>query len=408
MSSLSKTKYIVLVPDGMADMPIAELDGRSPLDVAETPVMDRMASAGTIGLARTVPEGLDPGSDVANLAIMGYSAKEVYTGRAPLEAASMGIRLGAHDVAFRLNLVTLDSNYTVMADHSADHITSDEAEELIAAIEPDAESLGMSVIPGVSYRNLLLWKKGPVGCVTHAPHDFPGDEIYRRLPTGEGASVLLRMIVKSWKLFENHPVNRRRIERCQGPANSVWPWGQGKAPRMKTVQERFGITGSVVAAVDLIKGIGIYAGLEPIAVPGATGYLDTNYAGKVSAALEALRTKDFVFLHVEAPDEASHSGQSDLKQKAIQDFDAKVAGPILDGLDAFPSWRLLLMPDHHTPVAVRTHTADPVPFIMLDSEEWRNGDKQVSRPFTEETAAAADQQVRDAVTLIEDLLRTSG
>lgn len=404
MSSDSKAKYVILVPDGMADLPIFELGERTPLEAARTPWMDRMASVGTVGLTCTIPDDMDPGSDVANLSIMGYAPGEVYTGRAPLEAASMGVELEERDVAFRLNLVTLTNNYTVMADHSADHITNVEARELMAALRPFAEAMGMCLAPGVSYRNLLVWKNGPTGCTTHAPHDFPGEPVDRRMPTGPGSSQLLRMIIRSWKLFENHPVNESRIRRGQSPANSVWPWGQGRRPRMKTLNERFGITGSVVAAVDLIKGIGMYAGLHAIEVPGATGYLDTNYLGKVEAALKVLETQDFVFLHVEAPDEASHSGQLDLKQKAIEDFDEKVAGPMLAGLAAHARWRILLMPDHATPVQLRTHTSDPIPFILLDSAKWNNSDSSASRGFSEETAKRTGTMVEKAPRLMEMLL----
>ena len=408
MSLESKTKYVILVPDGMGDLPVPALADRTPLEAAHSPWMDRMASAGKIGLTCTIPDGMDTGSDVANLSIVGYSPLEVYTGRAPLEAASMGIELGDNDVAFRLNLVTLSENYTVMEDHSADHITNAEARELIAAIRPFAETLGMSLTPGVSYRNLLVWKNGPDGMKTHPPHDFPGEALDARLPSGPGAAELLRIITKSWKLFEEHPVNQSRVRRGQAPANSVWPWGQGKRPRMKTFRERFGLTGSVVAAVDLIKGIGKCAGLEAIEVPGATGYLDTNYAGKVSAALEALRSQDFVFLHVEAPDEASHSGQLDLKRKAIEDFDEKVVGPMLKGLENHSHWRVLLMPDHATPVGTRTHSADPIPFILLDSSEWSESPSEATRLFSEKTAKDSGLLVENAPQLIEMLLAEAG
>jgi 2,3-bisphosphoglycerate-independent phosphoglycerate mutase len=404
MSSDSNVKYIVLVPDGMADGPVAELGGMTPVKSAKTPWMDRMSAAGDVGLTRTIPEGMEPGSDVANLSIMGYSPREVYTGRAPFEAASMGVYLHPNDLAFRLNFVTLERNYTLMADHSADHISTPEAQELIAYLSPEFEDLGLAIYHGVSYRNLMVWRDGPDGCVTHAPHDFPGHPVDRRFPTGPGADVLIRLILKSWKLLEEHPVNRRRIKRCQGPANSVWPWGQGRPPRIKSYQERFGITGAVVAAVDLIRGIGKCAGLESVDVTGATGYLDTNYQGKVDAALKALDGMDFVFLHVEAPDEASHSGQLDLKIKAIEDFDEKVAGPLLSGLNKFPRWRLLLMPDHHTPISTRVHSADPVPFILLDSEKWKPSGKKSGAGFSEEAAAATGKVIDDTTKMVEILL----
>jgi len=404
MSSDSKTKFLILVPDGMADSPSPDLAGGTPLQAAKTPWMDKMASCGAIGLTHTVPPGMQPGSDVANLSIMGYSPYEVYTGRAPFEAASMGIWLGPNDLAFRLNLVTLERNFTMMADHSADHISTAEAREITASIAPMIEDLGLNVFPGVSYRNLLVWKNGPEGCITHPPHDFPGEPISLYFPSGQGADLLMRMIVNSWKILENHPVNQRRKNRCQGPANSVWPWGQGKPPRLKTLKERFGISGSVVAAVDLVRGIGAYAGLDAIDVPGATGYLDTNYAGKVQAALESLKEKDFVFLHVEAPDEAAHSGQRDLKIKAIEDFDEKVLAPLLEGLEPFAKWRILLMPDHQTPVTTRVHTAGPVPFILLDSDQWDTRAMEPVNVFCEEVAQSSGKMIDEASTMIELLL----
>jgi len=404
MSSDSETKYVILVPDGMADSSGPDVQEETPLEMATTPWMDKMASAGVVGVARTVPEGMSPGSDVANLSIMGYSPTEVYTGRAPFEAASMGIRLRPTDLAFRLNLVRLERNFTVMADHSADHISTAEAHEIISSLAPVVESFGLTVVPGVSYRNLLVWPDGPKGCVTHPPHDFPGETLTQRLPVGECADVLLRLIVKSWKLLENHPVNQRRAARCQGPANSVWPWGQGTPPDIRTLTQRFGITGSVVAAVDLVRGIGKYAGLEVIDVPGATGYLDTNYQGKVRAALDSLRHKDFVFLHVEAPDEAGHSGQRDLKVKAIDDFDEKVVGPVLAGLSAFPKWRVLLMPDHRTPTSTRIHSAEPVPFLLMDSAEWEASGQRVTKSFSEKTAEASGTSIDDASKMIKLLL----
>lgn len=401
MSSDSKTKYLILVPDGMADS--LDQGGDTPLKDSKKPCMDRVASAGSMGLTWTVPEQMDPGSDVANLSLMGYSPADVYTGRAPFEAASMGVELGPDDLAFRMNLVTLDRNFTLMADHSADHISTPEAREIVASLAPYIEAMGMTVVPGVSYRNLLVWENGPEGCITHAPHDFPGEPVAARFPSGNGASTLLQLIIKSWRLLVEHPVNQRRKQRCQGAANSVWPWGQGKPPKMRTLRDRFGIEGCVVAAVDLVRGIGKYAGLRIVDVPGATGYLDTNYQGKVDAALESLKEGDFVFLHVEAPDEAGHSGQRDLKIKAIEDFDEKVVGPVLKGLEAFDRWRLIIVPDHQTPVATRVHTKGPVPFILLDSKDW-NPTREASVIFSEEAAAAAGKTVPDASKLLEMLL----
>ncbi len=404
MSSDSKTKYLILVPDGMADS-FEEQGGQlTCLEESKTPWMDRMAAAGIIGVTATIPEGMTPASDIANLSIMGYDPREVYSGRAPLEAASMGVFLRQRDLAFRLNLVTLDRNFTVMADHSADHISTPEARELIGTLGPEIESLGFSVTPGVSYRHLLIWENGPDGVLTHPPHDFPGQPIASKFPTGPGADKLIRLIIKSWKILDKHPVNLRRVKRCQGPANSVWPWGQGKPPLLKTLKERYGISGSVVAAVDLIKGLGKYAGLEIVNVQGATGYLDTNYHGKAQATIEELKRKDFVFLHVEAPDEAGHSGQKDLKVKAIEDFDEKIINPIMEGLKQFDSWRILIMPDHQTPVTTRVHERGKVPFLLLDSESWNKFSGEPSFSFTEKTALSSGHDVPKASKMIEILL----
>lgn len=406
MSLDSNTKYLILVPDGMADAVNGEVEESTPLAVATTPWMDKMAACGTIGMTNTIPEEMEPASDVANLSILGYSPLEVYSGRAPFEAASMGIWLGPHDLAFRLNLVTLERNFTMMSDHSADHIATEEAREIINSLGPMVEDMGLAVHAGVSYRNLLVWRNGPEGLLTHPPHNFPGQSVAAHFPSGQGSDVLLRLIIKSWKLLENHPVNVRRKNRCQGVANSVWPWGQGKPPHMSTLTERFGIGGSVVAAVDLVRGIGAYAGLDSIQVPGATGYLDTNYEGKAHAALDALKERDFVYVHVEAPDEASHSGQRDLKIKAIQDFDEKLVGTILEGLGGFPHWRILVMPDHQTPVATRVHSRGPVPFILLDSEEWRAGVKDQPPVFSERAAMGSEIVVPQACRMMEFLLGT--
>ncbi|MGD9817539.1 MAG: cofactor-independent phosphoglycerate mutase [Desulfomonilaceae bacterium] len=404
MSSDSKTKYLILVPDGMADSCEEQGGLLTCLEESKTPWMDRMAAAGIIGVTTTIPEGMTPASDIANLSIMGYDPREVYSGRAPLEAASMGVFLRQRDLAFRLNLVTLDRNFTVMADHSADHISTPEARELIGTLGPEIESLGFSVTPGVSYRHLLIWENGPDGILTHPPHDFPGQPIASKFPTGPGADKLIRLIIKSWKILDKHPVNLRRVKRCQGPANSVWPWGQGKPPLLKTLKERYGISGSVVAAVDLIKGLGKYAGLEIVNVQGATGYLDTNYHGKAQATIEELKRKDFVFLHVEAPDEAGHSGQKDLKVKAIEDFDEKIITPIMEGLKQFDSWRILIMPDHQTPVTTRVHERGKVPFLLLDSESWKKFSGESSFSFTERTALSSGHDVPEASKMIEILL----
>lgn len=363
-------KYVVLLGDGMSDEPLEALGGKTPLQAAHTPNMDLMARRGCMGLARTVPDGYPPGSDVANLSVFGYNPADCYTGRSPLEAASIGVELGPADVAFRLNLVTLKAHATTlyMEDFSADHISTEEAAVLIRLLQDELGGEEFQFHTGVGYRHLMVWRGGRDRFATVPPHDITGKSILEYLPQGEGADRLMNIMNSSQMLFHNHPVNKARIEQGQLPATSIWLWGHGKAPVMETYRQRFGLSGAVISAVDLIRGIGIYAGLDIIKVPGATGYIDTNYLGKAEAALEALKTRDFVFVHVEAPDEASHSGRLDHKIKAIEDFDRLVVGTVLEGIGKFGSYRILCTPDHPTPVRLMTHTPDPVPFIIYGGE----------------------------------------
>ncbi|SEA66233.1 phosphoglycerate mutase [Desulfuromusa kysingii] len=364
-------KYIILLGDGMADEPIAELGGKTPLEVAHTPNMDRLAQTGIIGLAATVPEGYPPGSDVANLSVFGYDPADCYTGRSPLEAASMGVDLGPDDVAFRLNFVWLEAHYgkLYMGDFSAGHISTDEASVLIATLQDELGGDQFNFYPGVSYRHLMVWKNGKDALSFTPPHDISTYSIEDHLPQGDGADVLQDLTNSAQMLLNIHPVNNQRIAENKLPANSVWFWGHGRKPVMETYQQRYGLTGSVISAVDLIKGIGINAGLEIIEVPGATGYLDTNYRGKGEYAVAALKDKDFVYVHVEAPDEAGHGGLLQEKIKAIESFDRDVVGTVLDNIDAIGDCRILIAPDHPTPVEKRTHTSDPVPYILFDSRQ---------------------------------------
>jgi 2,3-bisphosphoglycerate-independent phosphoglycerate mutase len=362
-------KYIVLLGDGMADEPIEELGGKTPLAHARTPRMDALAKAGRIGMAHTVPAGFHPGSDVANLSVFGYDPADCYSGRSPLEAASMGVELGPQDVAFRLNLVNLvpHGGKLYMGDFSAGHIPTEEARELIAALQEECGGEEFSFHPGVSYRHLMVWHGGRDQLEFTPPHDLAMQPVDGHLPRGDGAEALLKLMTDSQILFHHHPINESREKRGLLTANSIWLWGHGRAPHMRPLSETFGITGAVISAVDLIKGIGIYAGLDIINVPGATGYLDTNFRGKAEYALEALRTRDFVYLHVEVPDEAAHSGSLEDKIKAIEAFDELVVGTVLDGIGALGDYRILLLPDHPTPVRRMTHTHDPVPFVLYGS-----------------------------------------
>lgn len=362
-------KYIVLLGDGMADEPLEELGGLTPLQKAHTPNMDRLARAGEVGMAETVPDNFHPGSDVANLSVFGYDPNECYSGRSPLEAISMGVELGPDDVSFRLNLVHLVAHFgkLYMGDFSAGHIDSEAAGQLIATLQQELGDEQFTFYPGVSYRHLLVWKNGRHDLQLHPPHDITSQCVMDYLPQGDGADQLIYLTNSAQMVLANHPVNKQRIDAGQLPANSIWLWGQGKAPQMKPYAVKFGLSGAVISAVDLIKGIGLYAGLDIINVPGATGYLDTNYRGKAEAALRALQNKDFVYLHVEAPDEAAHGGLLKEKIQAIEDFDREVVGRVVAGLAELGDHRILVLPDHPTPVSRMTHTADPVPYILYDS-----------------------------------------
>ncbi|HOU36554.1 MAG TPA: cofactor-independent phosphoglycerate mutase [Candidatus Omnitrophota bacterium] len=360
-------KYIVLVPDGMADYPVEELDGRTPLEAARTPNMDYIARHGILGQARTVPEGMTPASDVANMAILGCDPRKYYSGRGPLEAANMGIALGPDDVAFRCNLVTVAEG--LMKDYSAGHISSGEAEVLIKAVDKGLGSDAFRFYPGISYRHLLLAKSGALqgleSVVCKAPHDILGQEISKNLPGGKNSELLIRLMDASKAILEKQEVNQVRLDLKENPANMIWLWGQGKKPVMPDFKEKYGLTGSVISAVDLIKGLGLILGLDVIDVPGATGYYDTDYEGKANAAINSLKRHDFVFVHVEAPDEAGHNGDLREKITAIERFDQLVVGKVLEAFKGHDNYRILVMPDHATPVKVRTHTADTVLFGMF-------------------------------------------
>ncbi len=394
-----KIKYVVLLGDGMADRPLRELDGRTPLQVARTPNMDRLARGGEIGLVKTVPDGFSPGSDVANLAVLGYSPVRYFTGRAPLEAASMGVTIQASDVAFRCNLVTLEEER--MIDFSAGHITTREAKELIDAVHRELSDEQVSFYPGVSYRHLMVWRKGKNKMVCTPPHDITGMKIREYLPSKQGSEFLRDLMLRSRAVLLNHPVNRERIRQGKRPGNSIWLWGQGRRPLLPTFRDLYGLEGAVISAVDLIKGIGIYAGLVPIPVPGATGFFDTNYHGKALAALDALSGKDFVYVHVEAADEAGHIGDIREKIRAIENFDEKVVGFILKGLEEFEVYRILLLPDHPTPIELKTHSADMSPYVIYDNRNVRNS----CRVFDEEEARRSGVVLEEGHKMMDRFIR---
>jgi 2,3-bisphosphoglycerate-independent phosphoglycerate mutase len=400
-------KYLVLIGDGMADRPLQELGGKTPLMAARTPNMDALAQRGEVGLARTIPSGLPKGSEIANLSIFGYDPKRYYTGRGPLEAASIGVKLGPEDVAFRLNLVTLGviGGSVIMEDYSAGHISTEEGKTIIQALEKELGDSVFHFYSGVSYRHLLVWR-GQVEKIekieTTPPHDITEQEIGAYLPRGEDAQVLIKLMTDTQILLKSHPVNQTRQQEGKREANATWPWGQGKAPQMPSFAERFGLTGGVISAVDLIKGIGIYAGLEVIPVPGATGYLDTNYQGKAEYGLRVVEKDDFVYIHVEAPDEASHNGDLKAKIAAIEAFDEKVVGTIVKGMENKDDHRIMVLPDHPTPIELRTHTDDPVPFVIYDSTQKRSSGAE---GFNEAEASKSGIVIDEGYELMERFVR---
>jgi len=401
-------KYVIIVGDGMADYPVKSLGGRTPLMVARTPHMDWMAKQGEIGLVRTIPDGFNPGSEIANLSIFGYNPIRYYTGRGPLEAASLGVKLAADDIAFRCNLVTLkfQGNKIVMEDFSAGHITNEEAKKVIIDLNKEMATNEIRFYAGVSYRHLMVLRNGAAKFSNlekleiTPPHDLIGKEISAFLP--QMREPVLTLMKESQRLLKNHPVNQAREAKGLPPANSIWLWGQGPSPKMITLKERFGMDGYVISAVHLIKGIGILAGLEVLEVPGITGYFDTNYDGKAQYTLKGLKEKDFVYVHVEAPDEAGHMGDLRLKIEAIEVFDEKIVGAILKGIKEFKRYRVLVLPDHPTPLSVRTHTADPVPYVIYSNEDAATSAH--GKTFDEVSAGLSGISIEKGFELIERFL----
>jgi len=400
-------KYIVLLGDGMADYPVPELGGSTPLEVADKPYMDFLAQHGELGLARTVPDGMPPGSDVANLSVLGYNPEIYYTGRSPLEAASIGVKLGSDDIAFRCNLVCLsedESSYQerYMVDYSSDEIDSQEAAILIAEVQKHFSNRDINFYPGVSYRHLMVWQNGSENMITTPPHDISDRLITSYLPQGMGGEVLLTMMEASFEFLKDHPINQERRARGLRPANSIWLWGQGKKPDLPSFYHKYRLKGAMVSAVDLTKGLGVCAGLQVVEVPGVTGNIHTNFEGKAKAALDCLHQGcDFVYIHVEAPDEAGHRGELETKIKAIEAIDNRVLRPLLAGLEQFDDYKLLLLPDHPTPMSVRTHVDDPVPFVIYHHTEQH---KSGISTYCEEAARSQDWLIDKGYTLMDVFL----
>jgi 2,3-bisphosphoglycerate-independent phosphoglycerate mutase len=394
-------KIAFLIGDGMGDFPVDSLGGKTPLQAATATHMRRIAAAGEVTMVRVAPPNMFPGSDVCNLALLGYNPSDNYTGRAPIEAAGAGIPLQPNDVAYRCNLVTVQDE--IMRDHSSSHITDAEAFELVAALKPAIDRAGLCLHPGVSYRHLLVWQEGPVELTTEMPHEILDQPIAPHLPSGPRSDEVRALMDASRDILADHPVNQARIAAGKNPATQIWLWGQGRALSLVPYQERYGLTGGMITAVDLLRGLGVLAGLEIVNVEGATGFVDTNYEGKARAALEVLDRHDFVYVHLEAPDECGHQGDAALKTQAISDFDARIVGPIWQALEEKGEpYRLMVTMDHRTPVSTRGHSAEPTPIAVLDGPIG---------PVTEE--AAFDESCNggeaqgQAHEVIDELLRNS-
>lgn len=400
-------KYIVLLCDGMADTPCPELGGRTPMEAAVKPHMDALAAKAEVGRVRTVPEGLAPGSDVANLAVMGYDTRICYTGRSPLEAANIGVELADDDVAFRCNLVTLSDEPVyedkTILDYCAGDIHTADADPIVRTIQETLGGGDFDFYTGTAYRHCMVWHGGKteLGKIT-PPHDITGKKIAPYLPGHPDAAPIFDLMRRSTDILKNHPINRDRIAKGMAPANAIWLWGQGKRPQLQSFADHYGLKGSVVSAVDLLKGIGRLAGMNVCEVEGATGYIDTNYTGKMQAALDELKNgQDYVYIHVEAPDECGHRGETANKVKAIEDIDRLILGPLLEALPALGDYTLMVLPDHPTPLAIRTHVSTPVPYLL-----YRSGAEQDSGVtcFTERQAEAAGPCVEPGYTLFDRAL----
>lgn len=396
-------KYIVVLGDGMADRPIDALGGKTPLAAAETPAMDSLARKSEIGMVKTVPEGMSPGSDTANLSVLGYDPKVYYSGRSPLEALNIGVRMEQGDIAIRANLVTLSEEEETyeekhILDHSADEISTEEAEVLLQAVKKELENGMFQFYTGTSYRHCLIWKKGMVIPLT-PPHDIRGKKIGEYL-TDE--ALLLAMQKKSYEILKNHPVNLERKKKGLNPANSLWFWGAGTKPALSSFEEKFHKKGVMISAVDLLKGIAVGTEMGNIAVEGANGGLHTNYEGKAAAAVSALLKDgyDFAYIHVEAPDEMGHQGSLEKKLQAIEYLDTRVIQRVKDSMEeSGEAYRMLILPDHPTPVSVKTHTADPVPYLLYDSRKQEERDCV----YNEAEALRQGNLIQEGYRLIEKL-----
>ncbi len=393
------TKYVIIIPDGAADEPIEQFGGKTVLEAADIPNIDKISATGRQGLVKTVPDGMEPGSDVAQMSLLGYDPRQYYSGRAPIEAVARNIKLSLDDWVFRCNLVTIADGK--MVDHSAGHISTAEGSKLIQELD---EQLGNDKIrfhTGVSYRHLLVFKGYDFNVQTYPPHDHIGEPVEKLLPRGKGSDILIDFMARSQQLFSDHDINKVRKDLDENQVSSIWLWGQGKISQMERFQKRFGLKGAAITAVDLVRGLARMIGFDLIEVAGATGFIDTNYEGKASAAIKAIEDYDIVFVHVEAPDEAGHSGNVEMKKQAIENIDRHIVGPVFDALGKYESWRILVMPDHPTPVRSGAHSPEPVPFAMAGD----NISGIMHADFGEKNAAKSGFRIDNGYELMEYFLK---
>ena len=394
------TKYAIIIPDGAADEPLEELEGKTVIEAAETPNMDRISTMGRQGIVRTVPEDMEPGSDIAQMSLLGYDPLRYYTGRAPIEAVAQNIKLEPSDWIFRCNLVTVADGK--MADHSAGHISTKEATQMIEELNKQFGSKNLCFHSGISYRHLLVCKELDFDVQTYPPHDHIGEPIEKLLPRGKGAQTLVELMARSQQLFVNHDINKVRKDLGENQVSSIWLWGQGKKTVMDRFKKRFGLKGAAITAVDLVRGLSKLIGFDLIEVKGATGFVDTNYQGKAAGAIKALDKYDIVLVHVEAPDEASHNGNIELKKKAIEQIDEHIVGPVFDALQKYPAWRILVLPDHPTPISTCAHSAEPVPFAMAGSDV----SGILNKGFSEKNAEESGFIIEKGFELMEYFLKS--
>ena len=400
-------KYVVVLYDGMADYPVEALNGKTPMEVAKKPNLDKLARFGKMGIVKTVGDGLKPGSDIANMSVLGYNPRECYTGRSPLEAVSIGVDMKDTDIIFRCNLVTLsnEDNYEdkTMVDYSAGDISTKEAREIIKDVEKHFGNDIFKFYGGVAYRHCLVWNNGTLdlGKMT-PPHDISGKVIKEHLSPAPKAQELIKMMKESYDFLMEHPVNKARIQKGEKPANSIWLWGEGTKPALPDFKEKYNVSGSIISAVDLLKGIAKCANMSAPEVEGATGYIDTNFVGKAKCAIDELKTHDFVYIHLEAPDECGHRNEPHNKVKSLEMIDEQVLGVILPELEKLDDYKIMILPDHPTPIKTMTHASDPVPYMIY--QKSKHADNGIET-FTENTAKATGNYIEVGHELMNEFIR---